>query len=494
MHRNPSVFANTFWGALVAVALAGCADFGGIGTASAPRPVAELGAAQTLQTAAVGDWPQQQWWQRFGDPQLDALIDEALAHSPSMEDAVARLHMAQAYTGSTRAALYPHIDGALDIQYQRFSENGLYPPPLAGSFNSEDALQLNFSYDIDFWGKNRNAVKAALAIEQAATAEHENAKLVLANAVGKSYVELYRLFTLRDVIDKTLQQRQQIFTLTRQRVDSGIDSQAELKQAQSELPALRGQLAQLDEAIGATRNQIAALVGAGPDRGLHIERPKFTAPVAALLQLPANLPVDLLGRRPDVVVARWLVEASERDTDVAKSQFYPNVNLSAFAGFSSLGLDNLVHSGSEVYGGGPALRLPLFEGGRLRANLRNKYAQYESAVANYDKTLIDALRDTADQINGLKWLETRQREQQSALAIARDALDLVTQRYRAGLGNYLSVLNAETAVLAQEQLGVELAARGFGLHIDLIKALGGGYDAATRTAQAAVPTATSSQR
>jgi len=477
-----SISTKLLLGAAV-VALAGCANYKDIGSNQKPRDINTLAASQTLR-APASDWPRQLWWTGFGDAQLDALIEEALAHSPSLETAAARLAAARAATGSARSNLYPSIDASLDVQYQRFTENGIIPPPYGGAFDSNNTLQLNFGYDLDFWGKHHAEVAAAVSQEKAAEAEHESARLMLTSAVAKTYVELHRLFALRAITEKNLQQRQQIFDLTRQRVDSGLDTRAELKQAEAQLPALRGQIAQIDESIGAARNSLAALLGAGPDRGLRIEAPRLTR-VDGAARLPANLPVDLLGRRPDVVAARWRVEAAERNTDVAKDLFYPNVNLMAFAGFSSLGLDNLARGGSRIYGIGPAIRLPIFAGGKLRANLRSQYAAYDEAVAAYNQALTDALHDVADQVNALKWLQARRHEQGDALQVARDALDLATQRYQAGLGNYLSVLNAETLVLEQEQLGTALDARALDLHINLIKALGGGFDAQTQTAQAA---------
>jgi NodT family efflux transporter outer membrane factor (OMF) lipoprotein len=475
----------------VLVALGGCVGHGDIKANHAPRPIDSFAASDTFAAAqsdthadAPGSqWPAEQWWTAFGDIQLNVLIDEALAYSPSLDMAAARVKTAQAYTGTARSALYPQIDGSANIQYVHLSENWEFPPPYGGSTEFDNKIQLNAAYELDFWGKNRDAVRAAVSAEQAALAEQQSARLVLTSTVARTYVELQRLYLLRDVAAQTLQQRTTIFDLTRQRLDAGIDSQAELKQAEAQLPALRGQLAQIDEAIGGTRNALAALLGAGPDRGLRIERPQLAGAPAATAQLPASLPLDLLGRRPDIVAARWRVEAAERDTEVAKAQFYPNVNITAFVGTYSIGLDKITAAGSDMYSIGPAIQLPIFAGGRLRENLKGKYAAYDSAVATYDQALTDALREVADQLNALKWLEVRQREQRAALAVAHSAQDLATQRYRAGLGNYLSVLSAETLVSAQEQSGAELSARALDLQVNLIKALGGGFEAqVSRTA------------
>ena len=480
--RAAVLFGATLLITTLMLCVSDCATYRDIGsTAKLQSP--DAFATQKTLAVASSDWPTEKWWLQFNDAQLNALIDEALAHDPALDIAAARMRAAQAYTDTARSALYPEINGSGDISYQHFSESWIFPAPFGGSSMFNNTLHINGSYELDFWGKNRSAVKAAVSQQRAAEAEKQIVILLLTSNVATTYIELDRLFAQRDVAAQSLQQREKIFALTQQRVDAGLDTRAELKQAEAQLPVLRGQLAQIDEAIGSTRNTLAALLGAGPDRGLQIERPQL-AIAQTEVKLPANLPVDLLGRRPDVVAARWLAESAQQQTDVAKALFYPNVSLIGYIGYSSLGLDNLTKSSSEEYGIGPAIRLPIFAGGRLRENLKSKYADYDSAVAIYNTTLTVALRDVADQLNALQWLQTRQHEQQDAAQIARTALDLATQRYEAGLGNYLSVLSAETTVLAQDQLGVELNARAFDLQINLIKALGGGYDATKQTAAA----------
>ncbi|HET8711160.1 MAG TPA: efflux transporter outer membrane subunit [Spongiibacteraceae bacterium] len=466
--------------AAVILAIGGCANYRDIDSKAELRKPESFATQETFDVAA-SDWPTQQWWLQFNDAQLNALIDEAIAHNPSLDIAAARVRSAQAYTGVAHSANYPDIDATGTISYQKFSENWIFPPPWGGSSFFNSTLHLNAAYELDFWGKNRAGVKVAVSQERAAQAEQQSAVLLLTSNVTKIYIELDRLFAEHDVMAQTLQEREKVFTLTQQRFDAGIDNRGDVKQAESQLPVLRGQLAQIDEAIGATRNALAALLGQGPDRGLQIKRPHL-AIAQTEIKLPANLPVNLLGRRPDVVAARWQAEAAQQQVNVAKAQFYPNVSLTGYVGFSSLGLDNLTKASSLESGIGPAIQLPIFAGGRLRYNLKNQYANYDIAVANYNATLTTALRDVADQLNALQSLQKRQIEQKSAAAIAHSALNFSTQRYEAGLGNYLSVLNAEMLVLAQEQLGIELNARARNIQIDLIKALGGGYDATQKTA------------
>jgi NodT family efflux transporter outer membrane factor (OMF) lipoprotein len=203
------------------------------------------------------------------------------------------------------------------------------------------------------------------------------------------------------------------------------------------------------------------------------------------IALQSNIPADLLGRRADIAAARWRVEAATSDVANAKTQFYPNVNLTAFVGFQSLGFGKLLKSGSEQWGVGPAVHLPIFEGGQLRANLRGKAADLDAAIESYNAAVIDAVRDAADQVSSAQSIARQQAEQRDAQTAAEGAYDIAVQRYRAGLGNYLNVLTAETAVLAQRRLAVDLAARALDTQVGLARALGGGWQApATTTANA----------
>jgi NodT family efflux transporter outer membrane factor (OMF) lipoprotein len=193
------------------------------------------------------------------------------------------------------------------------------------------------------------------------------------------------------------------------------------------------------------------------------------------LVVGTSLPSDLLGRRADIAAARWRVEAATQDVGVARSQFYPNVNLVAFAGLSSIGLDRLLGSGSEQWGFGPAFRLPLFDGGRLRANLRGKTIDLDAAIESYNATVIDAVRDAADQLASAQSISRQQVQQQAAQTSAESAYEIAVQRYAGGLGNLLGVLAAETAVLNQRRMAVDLAARALDNQVALMRALGGGY-------------------
>ena len=191
--------------------------------------------------------------------------------------------------------------------------------------------------------------------------------------------------------------------------------------------------------------------------------------------MPEVGPADPVGRRADIVAARWRVEAASGDVRSARAQFYPNINLTAFLGLSSIGLDRLARAGSEQFGVGPAIRLPIFDSGRLRAGLRGRTSDLDAAVETYNGVLVDAIHDVADQIVSVRAVERQQRQQAEAQKSAEAAYDVATQRFRAGLGTYLTVLNAETNVITQRRLTTDLTARALDAQVLLVRSLGGGY-------------------
>jgi NodT family efflux transporter outer membrane factor (OMF) lipoprotein len=240
------------------------------------------------------------------------------------------------------------------------------------------------------------------------------------------------------------------------------------------LPEARLQIETLQEQLMLSRNALNALIGQ-PNKPVAPVLPTQSA--IKNIATPKVLPSDLLGRRADIAAARWRVEAATQDVRNARSQFYPNVNLMAFAGFSSIGLDRLFGAGSEQWGVGPALRLPLFDGGRLRANLRGKTSDLDAAIESYNAAVIDAVHEVADQLASSQAITRQQTEQRAAQASAENAQAIAVQRYEAGLSNYLQVLTAETTVLNQRRQGVDLTARALDTQVALMRALGGGYHA-----------------
>ena len=451
-----------------AFTLASCAH---IDTAPTPQPALDV-AALGAKAGAV-DWPREDWWRRYGDAQLDALMAEGLAGSPSLASARARIARAAAAAGVARAALFPQIEGNADITYQRYSENYIFPPPFAGSWNTDNRITLDFAYEFDFWNKNRSALEAALSATQAAAADAEATRVLLTTSIARAYFNLQRLFAQREVSQAAIVQRDDIVRITSQRFLAGLDTRVEVKQAEAALATVRTELAQYDDSVANVRHQIAALVGAGPERGDAIV--PIVAVYAPGAVLPATVPLDLVSRRAEIVASRWRVEAASQDIEVAKAMFYPNVNIIAFIGLNSIGLSKLLEAGSGIAGVGPAIHLPIFEGGRLNANLRGRQADRDLAVSTYNQTVIDAVREVADALSSIGQLSRVVSEQARAREATTDAYNLAVIRYKAGLGNYLTVLTAQTQQLAQDRLDADLKARAFELDVNLARALGGGY-------------------
>jgi NodT family efflux transporter outer membrane factor (OMF) lipoprotein len=470
---NAALHGRRLAGLAAALLLAGCANLKGIEPEANLRQPAVPGAStQPVVPVAA------QWWREFGDPQLDALVEQALRDSPNLGVASARLRRAQAATDAARAADRPQVGAALDISRQRYTENGLVPPPIAGSVRDTATAQLNLNWEFDFFGKNQAALQASLGAARAAEADVAAARVLLAGNVARTYFQLLRVQEQLVVARRALQQREEQLRLVRQRVTAGLDSTLEQRQSEGALPEARQQIEALQEQAQTTRNALAALTAA-PDLTLAALPPLKTLRAGSAV---TALPADLIGRRADVAAARWRVEAAGQDVKNAKAQFYPNVNLVAFAGLSSFGLGRLLDLGSAQWGLGPAVRLPIFDAGRLRANLRGKTADLDAAVESYNGAVLEAIHETADAVAALQSVARQQAEQQQAEAAAEGAYDIAVQRYRAGLGTYLNVLAAESAVLAQRRLGVDLAARALDVRVVLYRALGGGYADTTAVA------------
>ena len=453
---------------LIATGLGGCADMSGIAPQASLRDASSLGLNAASAPAPVAA----EWWRDFGDETLNRLVAQSLETSPNLKLAQARLTRAQAVSEVANAATLPQVNGQLDLTRQRYTANGLYPTPLAGAISNSGTAQLVASWELDFFGKNRAALDAALGSVNAAQADAQAARVLLASQVARTYFQLVRLNEQAGVARRTLAQREETLKLVRDRVNAGLDTRLEQRQSEGGLPEARLQLETVQEQMALTRNALHALVGA--KNSAVALTPSAQAAIKTVAVTPV-IPADLLGRRADIAAARWRVEASSQDIVNAKAQFYPNINLVAFVGFSSIGLDRLLDSGSQQWGVGPALRLPIFESGRLRANLRGKTADLDAAVESYNAAVIDAVRDVADQVASAQAIVRQQTEQRAAQEAAEGAYEIAVQRYKAGLGNYLNVLTAETSVLAQRRLAVDLAGRALDTQVALIRALGGGY-------------------
>ncbi|MCP1474534.1 NodT family efflux transporter outer membrane factor (OMF) lipoprotein [Pseudomonas koreensis] len=461
------------------LALGGCISTQGI------APHGEALEADSLATdAAIAEaakdahWPTAQWWQAFGDAQLNRWIDLAVQGSPSMAMAAARVRQAKAMAGVAEAAEALQINGESSLKRHNWPTDQFYGPgELANTTTWDNNAALGFSYALDLWGRERNASERAVDLAHVSVAEARLAQLELQNNIVRAYIELSLHYAQRDIVAATLEQQQQILDLAQKRLSGGIGTHFEVSQAETPLPETHRQLDALDEEIALSRNQIAALAGKGPGAAAQLQRP--TLSLAAPLKLPSALPAELLGQRPDVVASRWQVAAQARGIDVAHGGFYPNVDLVGSLGYMATGGGALEFlSGKKLnYNVGPAISLPIFDGGRLRGELGEAAAGYDIAVAHYNQTLINALKNISDQLIRRESMDKQQDFAAESVAAAQKTYDIAMIAYQRGLTDYLNVLNAQTLLFKQQQVQQQVQAARLSTHAELVTALGGGLGA-----------------
>ncbi len=435
-----------------------------------------LDAGAAIRAAdADAHWPAADWWRAYGDPQLNTWIESAEAGSPTLAVAQARVREAQSMASVAASALAPQLNGNLSIQRQHWPDNVYYGPgPLSNANTWNNTGTLGLSYHLDLWGRDRNAAERALDLAHVRAADARAAQLELEANVVRAYIDMSMNYALLDIAKGTRDQQQQILTLAQRRLKGGLGTQLEVSQAETPLPDYERQIDSLDEAIALNRNELAALAGKGPGAGDTLTRPQLALTTPA--GLPSVLPADLIGHRPDVVAARWSVAAQARGIDVAKADFYPDVDLlGSLGGFAAAGpLFQFLRSANGGWTAGPALSLPIFDGGRLRAQLGVASAGYDEAVGNYDQTIVGALKEIADQVVRMRSLATQAKDAQRSVDVAQRNYALSREGYRRGLTDYLNVLVAQNQLLHAQEGVARIDAERLSAHATLVAALGGG--------------------
>lgn len=456
--------------------LGGCAQIPAWDHPAEIRPIEQLASERSLSAPAAA-WPTEAWWHQYGDPQLDTLIGEALRDAPDLAVAQARLRHAEGAAQSAGAAMIPQITGNVAVTEERLSYNYLSPKAATPQdWKDYGRATLDFSWELDFWGKNRSALQAATSAQQAAEAELAQVRLMLSTSVALAYSELAHLYAVRDTAEAALAIRTRSTALIAGRQRADLETLGNVRQMEARQAASQTELLAIEERIALQKNALAALVGAGPDRAIAITRP--TAAFHGGIGLPPVLAAELLGRRPDIIAARLRTEAAAKRADAHKAGFYPSVNLLGFVGKHSLGLDNLAEGDSSVGSVGLAVSLPIFNTRHLQGQLRGARADYDTAVAIYNGTLVRALREVADVAASRKALDAQLASQRASVNAATEAHRIVSARYRGELSTYLDVLSAEDALLSSRRLLADLETRALFLDIALTRALGGGYRAA----------------
>jgi NodT family efflux transporter outer membrane factor (OMF) lipoprotein len=414
----------------------------------------------------------QDWWKSLGDAQLNDLVELALKGQPTIAAVKARMNRMLAMADLARASVLPQGNVNATATRQRFTANGIYPLPIAGNTYNMGEVQLGLSWSPDLFGMHAAEWAAAMGQVHAARADTAAAAVSLAAQVSRSYITLGRLLVWRELADQAVLQQDTALQLVRSRAEAGLDTQIDQRQSDALLLDARSQREALDEQIVIARHQLATLCGMNP-QALDQLRPNLAK--LSLQEMPLDLGADLLGRRADIVAARWRVEAATQDIKVAEKHFYPNVTLGAFVGLNAIDLNKVFNGASKETAIAPAVRLPLFDGGFLRAQLRGREGEAELAVANYNSVVLEAVKQASDAISSSQSLQRQEVEQEKSLQVAQQAYDLTRQRFEAGLVNKLVLLNALSQLLSQQRLSADVRARSLSNRIFLLTALGGGW-------------------
>lgn len=432
-----------------------------------------LAHSQKLKTAAfsTATWPQKNWWIELKDPQLNQLIDQAMQHSPSMQLATANLTKASAMVMAADAQFDPLVNAEASASRSRLSrsEDSYH---LGNSYATGYNLGLSANYSFDLWGGQRAAWESSVNQQKAAEVDHQAAKIALSSTIVRTYIQLANAYALQDLAQKDLKRTAGIVRITQQLLINGLTSNDRLYTAQSNAASSKRMLKKRKLILKKLKNALATLVGEGPDIAKNIKRPQ--AHFASTLSLPNNIPANLLANRPDIVAAKWRVEAASQGIDSAKTRFYPNLNLNASAGFKAVLGDAMFADVSRSWNVMPAISLPIFTQG-IKANLIEKTADYDSSVARYNQVLVNALGEVTDSIQTLQSIEMQLNDARESVSLADKSYQITEKRYESGMGSQLEVLITENQLLLAESALTLLNNQQQEEQVLLVTALGGGF-------------------
>ena len=456
---------------LAALLLTAC-----VATPPTTPQVAQVKDADLGLTGAQAPRFPSEWWKAFNDPQIDRLAALTITNSPTLAGALARMRAAQAELAVNQAEDLPQV--TLDGSEQRtlFSRDYIIPPPYGGSYRWFGSLTANLSWNLDFWGKQAALIAKARGSAEAAALDAQAARLALSGAIAQAYINLLLDYQYGDIADATVAEREGILKISQGRFDAGLENGSAVEQAKSLLAIARAD----QERYAASREMdihaIAALTGQGAAAYATITRPKPNLDVA--LPLPDRLPADLLARRPDILAARARVEAAVQGREAAHADFYPDINLAALVGFQAIGLSNLLSANAFTMGIGPAIHLPIFDAGKLKAQYARSTADLDLSVADYNGTVVNAIKQTADAMTQVRSLAVQRARQQEAVTSAQRAFEIAQARYRSGLATQLPMLTAEATLLQARSSLAGVAAQGAQQRITLLLTVGGGVEPA----------------
>jgi multidrug efflux system outer membrane protein len=470
---------------LGALALAGCA----VGP-NYKRPATD--APASYKAEALGSWkegqplddlPKGSWWEIFADKTLNGLQQRATASNQELKAAIARVDQARATARVARSELLPTLDADPSFTRQRYSPNQI--ASFGGVTANTFSVPLDLSYEIDLWGRVRRGFESVRAQAQASLAALHNVLLTLHSDVAQNYFALRALDAEIATVSATINLRKEQVQLVRSRFEGGIGNELDVARAETELATTQTEAAALARRRAELENALAILVGENPSdfrlAALNTVNLEWHPQPP---DVPAGLPSDLLERRPDVAEAERQLASANAQIGMAKAAFFPVLRLTGSGGYLSGEVENLFNWESRVWSIGPSLSRTLFAGGRNLANYRRSQSAYDEAVARYRQRVLVAFGDVENSLSGIRHLGDQAAAQDRAVASARRAAELASERYRSGIVSYLEVVDANREALQAERAGAQLEGQRLIASVQLIKALGGGWD--NRTLQASL--------
>lgn len=455
----------------LSLALAGCASIPPDTQQLPQQDLAKVQLAADLHLASEG-WPAARWWHQFQDDQLSQLIDTALSASPSLDVANARIGSALSAFDAQHAQRGPRVDLDANANRQRYSGNGLMPAPIGGNVYNEVTVGVQAHYDLDWWGKHKAQIAASLGEVNARRAEYAMAEQMLAAEIARHYFSMQNGWARMDNLQALVELQRQLVLDKEKRIANGLGVSDDHLSAQTRLSLLQQQIALLETQVVTEREALRALLGADASALASLRPAQAQALPHAL---PGKLGMELLARRPDLQAARWRVQASLSNIEAAQAAFYPDIDLGASFGLDAIKLGKLLQSGSRTLFIGPALSLPLFDSGRLQAQLGGARSERNALIADYNQNVFNVVRDVAQAGARVQGVENQLRLQQENLRASEAQLRNAHARMQQGLADRASQLNAEMTVRGQVDLGMQLQNQRQNAEINLNVALGGGY-------------------
>jgi NodT family efflux transporter outer membrane factor (OMF) lipoprotein len=413
------------------------------------------------------------WWEIFGDPELNKLEEQIAGFNQTLKVADARFREARAAIRFNRAARYPTISTSPSASYARSSDySPTFPGKIQEASTGDLELPLDLSYELDLWGRVRRSVASAREEAQATAADYETAKLSLEAELALDYFELRSADAQKQLLDNTVKAYTDNLQLTLGRFKGGVAPRSDVAQAQTQLDTTTVQDTDVTVQRAQFEHAIAILIGKPPANFSLAASPINKQPPS----IPIGLPSDLLQRRPDIAAAERRVAEANQQIGIARAAYFPTVILGGTAGFAGTQGSNWFTWPSGFWAVGPALAETLFDAGRRRATSETARANYDATVATYRQASLTAFQEVEDNVAALRILENEAQQQRHAVASSQDSLQIFTNRYKGGVDTYLQVITAQTIELANERNDIDILRRRLDASVLLIKAMGGGWN------------------